>query len=539
MTDIGRFPGIHGPGTHGPSEVPPAAPRQPENAPSSTGLQSTRTTVSHAPRGASLPPSSGTQTSTSPAGAQVAWQPANAYFVHAKAARQSLGIQPDKLLSSEVMGKAHSLENIAQLKVEILGMKEDVDAARGSRKSDPAAAAAARQLHAELDSALGFLKGQEQKLAGAQRAGSPARSSPASKPATTPLTSARPAADPAEVQKNLKQMFPDPWIKMPWDKSPSPSEKVADAYKQINLQLTADTFPAFSDQHIAGEPKELGSGALNTVYALELSQPDGSVFKGVYKKLGGPEGGVAAQASGIPRNDPQVAMRNLATVAYDKALGFNVIPQTKVAVFATDEKPEVGLVMAMAQGKSAKQTDTETLLRPDVIRETTKLQLLDALAGQVDRHGENYFVHVGTDGKATVTGIDNDACFGKNLTHPNQARLDLTNLNTGNKGASLPPVVDTDMAAAIQAMTPDGIRQSLGDKLTKEEVEAAVARLGVVQHHVAGLAANGRVIDPGNWESAKPLLTFDNSIAMRNVLIRDSAGFKKIIADAFESAEKQ
>ena len=53
-----------------------------------------------------------------------------------------------------------------------------------------------------------------------------------------------------------------------------------------------------------------------------------------------------------------------------------------------------------------------------MIRELTKLQLLDQLTGQGDRHRGNYFVDIqGSGNKVTVkvTGIDNDLCFGSKI----------------------------------------------------------------------------------------------------------------------------
>ena len=50
------------------------------------------------------------------------------------------------------------------------------------------------------------------------------------------------------------------------------------------------------------------------------------------------------------------------------------------------------------------------------MRKTTRLEWLDILSGQGDRHNDNFFVHVGKDGKVDVKGIDNDSCFSTHRT---------------------------------------------------------------------------------------------------------------------------
>lgn len=277
--------------------------------------------------------------------------------------------------------------------------------------------------------------------------------------------------------------------------------------------------PAFTDANVVGEPKKLGSGACNTVYSVELSKPDGSKFDGVFKPLSKEEMGLVAEATGIPFDNPQIAMRNLATVDCAKALGFDVVPETNVAVLkpSPGEDPQVGLVMERASGKPAKETPSTTLARSDAIREMTKLQLLDHLTGQGDRHNNNYFVDVRPDGSVKVTGIDNDQCFGKNLKDPAGIRWTGT-ADCVFRGTDLPPVVDTEMATAINKLAPDDLRQMLGDKLSQDEVNASIQRLDGMKKHIAGLESQGRIIEPGGWAAAVKHIDFDNSYAGRAIL---------------------
>ncbi len=305
--------------------------------------------------------------------------------------------------------------------------------------------------------------------------------------------------------------------------------KFAPLYQGLNLKVTADTLPTFTNADLVGKPTKLGSGTFNTVYAVQLKKPDGSKFNGVFKPLGNVENGWVAAATGIPKHDPQIAMRNIATLSYAQKLGIDVIPDTRVAVLATDlSGPKLGLVMERASGKPAAEVDAALLDRADVRAEVTKLQLLDHLTGQGDRHGQNFFIDVGADGRAKVTGIDNDQCFGARLTDPNGIKYGKGRTNYGFRGTSLPPVVDTEMAAKIKSLTHDDIRGMLGDKLGSAEVQAAIARHEGVKQHIAKLEAQNLVIAPADWNKphVTKLLDSGNSYVGRerqNALVRARA----------------
>ena len=290
-------------------------------------------------------------------------------------------------------------------------------------------------------------------------------------------------------------------------------------YKDLNLKFSSETLPAFTNANLMDRPSQLGSGAFNTVYAVQLKKPDGGVFDGVFKPLGTTENGWVAAATGIPRSDPQIAMRNIATLSYANKLDFGVIPDTHVAALETGpgaqiEGPKLGLVMELARGMEARKAPIEWLDRRDVCAEITKLQFLDHLTGQGDRHPGNYFIDIiKPNDEAKVMGIDNDQCFGRRLTDPNGIQFINNRTNYGFRGTSLPPVADVEMAIKINSLTQSDIRVMLGDKLSEAEVQAAVARLEGVKRHIVQLEAQGRVIDPKDWNhpSVRQLLTAGNS----------------------------
>ncbi|WCM92804.1 hypothetical protein M5C99_21075 [Acidovorax sp. NCPPB 2350] len=291
---------------------------------------------------------------------------------------------------------------------------------------------------------------------------------------------------------------------------------IKDRYQKLNLKIIDETKPAFTDAHVLEQPAQLGSGSFNTVFALKIMDADGAAFDAVFKPLNAKDDGWTAGMTGIPEDDPQTAMRNIATVSYARKLGLHVVADTRVALIDTGRgphEPTLGLMMERAQGKPAAQADTIILARPDVCAEVTKLQLLDHLTGQGDRHGNNFFIHVGPNGRTRVTGIDNDQCFGKELTDPAGIQYIGTPDREGFRGTGLPPIVDTRMEKSINALTETDIRSMLGDKLSKEEIDAAIQRHQGVKDHIAQLSANGKVIEPEQWNhpDVQQLLKPDNS----------------------------
>lgn len=271
-------------------------------------------------------------------------------------------------------------------------------------------------------------------------------------------------------------------------------------YEKHNLKITKDTLPAFSNSDLIDEPSPLGEGAFNTVYAVHLEGSRGSSFDGVFKPLASQENGWAGHASGIPIEDPQTANRNLATLAYAEHLGLDVIADTRLGVLSVgQESAKLGLVMERAAGVAAIDANPSVFNRGDVAKEVTRLQLLDHLTGQVDRHAGNYFIDAGSCHSAKVTGIDNDQAFGKNLSKPDGFKYGKDSAHIGYRGTGLPPAVDRKTANAINAISSDDIRQMLGSKLSGSEVRATISRHKGLMAHIADLSEQGRVINTRPW----------------------------------------
>lgn len=116
-------------------------------------------------------------------------------------------------------------------------------------------------------------------------------------------------------------------------------------------------------------------------------------------------------------------------------------------------------------------------------------------------------------------GIDNDQCFGEKLTAPADARYADDSQHRLLEGVGLPPVVDTDMERAIEAMTEDDIHSMLGNKLNTAEIAAALQRYRGLKAHIVQLREQNLVIDPKDWETpqVQALMTPQNSYLARDL----------------------
>jgi hypothetical protein len=181
------------------------------------------------------------------------------------------------------------------------------------------------------------------------------------------------------------------------------------AYKTANI-----------DPHQA--PKALGSGAVNTVYKHKYTtDAKQQVFKGD-SPINDFYGRDAGTQVGIPEQNPEFAKRSVAMYRLDQLLGANVLGATAFAV----QDGEFGSVMELAEGDSyldlvnkigGAQKDL-VVNDPAFQKALSKLQLLDIICGQLDRHTGNYIIQrdPGTGAFIALKGIDNDMAFGKDHT---------------------------------------------------------------------------------------------------------------------------
>ena len=129
------------------------------------------------------------------------------------------------------------------------------------------------------------------------------------------------------------------------------------------------------------------------------------------------------------------------------------------------------------------------LFAPTVQKELCSLQVLDYICGQTDRHANNFFLEKDSSGSyAHVHGIDNDMSFGtgvdlgklvaKTGDHERKRSMRMVVDAEGNLAI---PHMDRQLAMNIKSLTPDELRFALEDIIEPVFIEAAIARLKIVQ----------------------------------------------------------
>ena len=206
---------------------------------------------------------------------------------------------------------------------------------------------------------------------------------------------------------------------------------------------TDDVDPANEDANIESS-RPLGAGEVGTVYLLRRKDGSEVVFKGEMESRTGLNTCCAGKGASYLKSQQTVNL-NIATKNAANALGCgNLIVNYK----AGTHNGTFGFFMDKAKGRSAHdlvgkgggKTDEAGLtgkeisnledgerrrVKGEIMRQLNRLQWLDIIAGQLDRHSDNYFIHVDRQThNVTVAGIDNDACYSKYRTGVGTFALD-------------------------------------------------------------------------------------------------------------------
>ena len=348
---------------------------------------------------------------------------------------------------------------------------------------------------------------------------------------------------------------------------------------------TADVDPANEDGNIVAE-RELGSGMAGKVY--ELTRTDGSrvVFKGETESRTGLDK-IAAGGGNSYAKEQQTVNLNIATKKAATALRMGGIVVNYSAgvhkgVFGFFmEKAKGFTARAFAAGKSSSAPDAgmsakdikrlppaqRQQVKADLMREFNRLQWLDLVTGQNDRHWENYFVHVDRDTlKVTLKGIDNDAGYsqfrtgavkfsfdkdrsevfmlllrrlardidsrnadavynrllqdpGVNIDAKGNVTVDASKLSdktigsclahlVGAHSLAIPDKIDRETYDSLIALKQDPARRkeyldSIRPRLSPASYAAAESRLDDVIAHAEELGRQGKIVEAGGWANVQ------------------------------------
>ena len=237
----------------------------------------------------------------------------------------------------------------------------------------------------------------------------------------------------------------------------------------------------------------------------------GTTFEGFFKADKGFEAHAPGHqtAAGISKADPNYGGRSVAMHRLDQLLQTGVIARSEFAV----HNNTMGAVTAKAGGTQASKAkivitdlergrsggDTISTEDPVLQRGLNKLQVIDAIAGQLDRHVGNYFIQTDGAGKVTgITGIDLDMAFGKDMDDPSLA----TKPGSAAHYRGVPALIDYELGQRLLQITEADIETAIAGLLSPAEVAATKARFRVVRAHAQSLADSGALTQAWNAQTA-------------------------------------
>ena len=209
--------------------------------------------------------------------------------------------------------------------------------------------------------------------------------------------------------------------------------------------------------------------------------------------------------TGTQEFNPRFGARSVAMARLDGLLNANILVKTE---FATQVRPDasgtmkakMGIVMEKARGQGVTE-NLESGLATNIqdavlMRGMSKLQLIDALCGQADRHQGNYYIERNDRGEVIgVKGIDNDLSFGTLITDP----TDKGSKTFKGQYRGIPPLIDEQLGNALLQISASTVQEALNGLLTSEEIGATLSRLANLKTELQKMKANGLFRAATQW----------------------------------------
>ena len=236
----------------------------------------------------------------------------------------------------------------------------------------------------------------------------------------------------------------------------------------------SDVDPANEDANIVSD-RLLATGAGGSVYELDRADGTSVIFKGETESRTGLQAIAVGGAANYDVAQKAVNL-NFASQKAAEAMGMGGL---LVRYSAGVHKGVFGFYMEKAKGGTGREfvhgrtsaddgltaaeikklpPEQSQRIKADIKRELNRLQWLDLVTGQMDRHEDNYFIHVDrTTHQVTVKGIDNDACYSQYRTGAMTFKFDASRSN----------VFRAQLLATAQKIDPDNA-EALRDRYLED-----------------------------------------------------------------------
>jgi len=196
--------------------------------------------------------------------------------------------------------------------------------------------------------------------------------------------------------------------------------------------------------------------------------------------------------------EAKCSLRNLLFAEGCKAFfpTWDIVPATKLITVDNLEGKKFGSIQKYIDGVMVSDLQENEINphNPVLNKELIKLQIVDFLFRNPDRHKNNYIIERNTSKEISgIKGIDNELCFcekdnGAEIFEPD-----------GNRYLGLPSCIDKSMYSTIMNISEKDMDTFGGEHLTQEEKSANLNRLGLLKNHCNSLMKQGMVIEEEHW----------------------------------------
>lgn len=294
-----------------------------------------------------------------------------------------------------------------------------------------------------------------------------------------------------------------------------------------------------SSEKIESKGREDG-GQKNKVSELKYQTESGE-FSGFFKAEKGFAGDMEGHEAdvGIQMADPNYGARSVAMYKLDQLLKAGVTARAEFATHVDDTgKTVFGTVLESAKGvtgsdakigssqEHAKQLGSSAFSLDDPVFQScmNKMQVFDAICGQLDRHDGNYYVQVDENNQVTgVTGIDLDMAFGKELKGDMKAGKYAPNF----KG--IPDKIDAEFGEALLKVSSKDIGDVLRGLLPEPEIAATISRFEAVRSVVQKLKQSEGLVQKWGSETTSQKTGSDLKFQSGRKGYEDNAAFGSLI----------